>query len=454
MTEIFFGENAKPIEIELDDEVSISTACLIKHVAKSRRGPPPSSSSKILRSTRRTRSMDRISPPRTQTGSPSLVRARTRRSIRKITPADEDISNPADEEIAKVLPTVDISEADTDNIPDIPSRSSVDKPKAAEAEMLTESKDTIKTTDEEKSLHELTKKTVSKKASKAPDTIEGEDALPVEKISNSRTRKTSKDVPIPSRSSVDEPAEIELLTELKEVNHVPQKEKSTTSRKRRAVKKPQEVEDELSPPVIEKRKTRGKEAAKAVNLIDVKDSEKDEMNEGETQVLKRATKTKKDKTELVEKPKTRKTRKAAKDTVSQKQDNLKDESTKDSLNVDAVEQEEIEMVEKPKARKPRTAEKNSVAIDDANSKSTLTVGDSVEMPNISKSPIEKQKKTRSKKPTKKDKHIERQNKLVATVKRETRQRIAEGQACESAPEVIMETVISFLSDLIIIYDSG
>ena len=173
--------------------------------------------------------MDRISPPRTQTGSPSLVRARTRRSIRKITPADEDISNPADEEIAKVLPTVDISEADTDNIPDIPSRSSVDKPKAAEAEMLTESKDTIKTTDEEKSLHELTKKTVSKKASKAPDTIEGEDALPVEKISNSRTRKTSKDVPIPSRSSVDEPAEIELLTELKEVNHVPQKEKLTTS---------------------------------------------------------------------------------------------------------------------------------------------------------------------------------------------------------------------------------
>ena len=222
MTEVLFGENAQPVQIDLDDEVSISTACLIKHVAKTRRGPPPSAS-KLVRSTRRTRSMDRISPPRTeQSSSTPLVRSRARRSIRKTTRTEEDDTL-----------AVTIDDAATDDIPDevLPLPTDDKKPEVA--------KETEEPEEIAKSDHESP-------AKETPEPV-------VEEIAPSRPKRAQ-----------------------------PKAKAATTTRKRRVVQAASvSADEEKTSPVKEaspkvKRSTRAKAAAKAIKLIDGDNDEKEE----------------------------------------------------------------------------------------------------------------------------------------------------------------------------------
>ena len=368
----------EPMEVVLDDEISISTAAVITHLksekaARTRTsarklGAPPSSKKSVTVGRRRTRSMDKadvaqkLNFEREEPEPETKPAARKTRRLPKKTEENDqsEVQNEETKPAAAVEPEVTVE-------PEVKT-TSTRKARRLPRKKANEQEQELKMNEEasvEKEPEEVQEKPKPVSASKVLLSISlAEDACDLEDTNEKE----------------DDIADEEIPDFLKEVSEEPSKPKKATRRVNKKVEEePEEVKKETS-------RTRTRKA-----------SGKEEVAKPKETKTRKTRKTQEESSEEETKPKSKRSKKKVEENVEESED-----GSEEVLIEDPVPVEEPEDIAQKETVKPKVAKK---------------------------------------KPTsKKNKMLERQRKIVDGVKKEVRKRIEDGEDPGPAPEVIMEPV--------------
>ena len=374
----------EPMEVVLDDEISISTAAVITHLksekaARTRTsarklGAPPSSKKSVTVGRRRTRSMDKadvaqkLNFEREEPEPETKPAARKPRRLPKKTQENDqiEVQNEETKPAATVQPEVTVE-------PEVKT-TSTRKARRLPRKKANEQEQELKMNEEasvEKEPEEVQEKPKQVSASKVLLSISlAEDACDLEDTNEKEDAIDDEEIP----------------DFLKEVPEEPKPKKATRRVNKKVEEEPEEVKKETS-------RTRTRKASGKEEVVKPKETK-----------TRKTRKTQEESSEEETKPKSKRSKKKAEENVEESED-----GSEEVLIEDPVPVEEPEDVAQKEPVKPKAAKK---------------------------------------KPTsKKNKMLERQRKIVDGVKKEVRKRIEEGEDPGPAPEVIMEPVsLSFFLD--------